>query len=241
MTRTDGMLHGTSGPRPHASLPPMRVLLVNDTEKPIGELRQALTRAGYTVLDDVASVSALLHAVQSQQPDMVVIDVDSPSRDTLEHVSMLHAHAPLLVAIADRPVTRLGCGTHHGRRPRGGGLKPVPAMHSKRSCGWAASSNGAACCRRILCMRQPPGTAGCSTEYIATKCAPRRQCRSPKMYGCMPRGGRQVLDSHGALTGSAIYLTMREGISCKQGVQDLRSERSRFFLHVFVCHHLACV
>ncbi|WP_372184455.1 ANTAR domain-containing response regulator [Xanthomonas axonopodis] len=71
----------------------MRVLLVNDTEKPIGELRQALTRAGYTVLDDVASVSALLHAVQRQQP-VVVIDVDSPSRDTLEQLSMLHAHAP---------------------------------------------------------------------------------------------------------------------------------------------------
>lgn len=94
MTRTDGMLHGTIGARPHASLPPMRVLLVNDTEKPIGELRQALTRAGYTVLDDVASVGALLHAVQSQQPDVVVIDVDSPSRDTLEQLSMLHAHAP---------------------------------------------------------------------------------------------------------------------------------------------------
>ncbi|MBB4734428.1 response regulator NasT [Xanthomonas arboricola] len=78
----------------HASLPPMRVLLVNDTEKPIGELRQALTRAGYTVLDDVASVGALLQAVQSQQPDVVVIDVDSPSRDTLEQLSMLHAHAP---------------------------------------------------------------------------------------------------------------------------------------------------
>ncbi|CCF70294.1 response regulator [Xanthomonas citri pv. punicae str. LMG 859] len=72
----------------------MRVLLVNDTEKPIGELRRALTRAGYQVLDDVASVGALLHAVQRQQPDVVVIDVDSPSRDTLEQLSMLHAHAP---------------------------------------------------------------------------------------------------------------------------------------------------
>lgn len=34
----------------------MRVLLVNDTEKPIGELRQALTRAGYTAM--VAGVTA---------------------------------------------------------------------------------------------------------------------------------------------------------------------------------------
>lgn len=45
----------------HASLPPMRVLLVNDTQKPIGELRQALTCAGYIVLDDVASVSACMN------------------------------------------------------------------------------------------------------------------------------------------------------------------------------------
>ncbi|AVQ07184.1 TPA: response regulator NasT [Xanthomonas vasicola pv. zeae] len=39
----------------------MRVLLVNDTQKPIGELRQALTCAGYIVLDDVASVSACMN------------------------------------------------------------------------------------------------------------------------------------------------------------------------------------
>ncbi|ACD59901.1 response regulator [Xanthomonas oryzae pv. oryzae] len=53
-----------------------------------------MTRAGYTVLDDVSSVRALLHTVQSQQPDVVVIDVNSPSRDTLEQLSMLHVHAP---------------------------------------------------------------------------------------------------------------------------------------------------
>ncbi|AEQ96586.1 hypothetical protein XOC_2455 [Xanthomonas oryzae pv. oryzicola BLS256] len=32
MARTHSMVHGTIGLRPHASLPPMRVLLVNDTE-----------------------------------------------------------------------------------------------------------------------------------------------------------------------------------------------------------------
>ena len=72
----------------------MRVLLVNDTEKPIGQLREALERAGYEVLDEVASITALLHGVQQQQPDVVVIDVDSPSRDTLEQLAMLHERAP---------------------------------------------------------------------------------------------------------------------------------------------------
>ena len=72
----------------------LRVLLVNDTEKPIGELRAALQAAGYEVLEEVAAADALLKAVESQQPDAVIIDVDSPSRDTLEQLAVMHQHAP---------------------------------------------------------------------------------------------------------------------------------------------------
>jgi response regulator NasT len=72
----------------------LRVLLVNDTEKPIGELREALLAAGYEVLEEVASAGTLLKAVESQQPDVVIIDVDSPSRDTLEQLAVMHDHAP---------------------------------------------------------------------------------------------------------------------------------------------------
>jgi len=72
----------------------LRVLLVNDTEKPIGELRAALQAAGYVVLEEVAAADALLKAVESQQPDAVIIDVDSPSRDTLEQLAVMHQHAP---------------------------------------------------------------------------------------------------------------------------------------------------
>ncbi|HSX65179.1 MAG TPA: ANTAR domain-containing protein [Pseudoxanthomonas sp.] len=72
----------------------MRVLLVNDTEKPIGELREALLAAGYQVLQEVASASTLLKAVESLQPDVVIVDVESPSRDTLEQLAVMHRHAP---------------------------------------------------------------------------------------------------------------------------------------------------
>ncbi len=72
----------------------LRVLLVNDTEKPIGQLRAALQSAGYQVLDEVASAHGLLKAVESQQPDAIIIDVDSPSRDTLEQLAVMHQHAP---------------------------------------------------------------------------------------------------------------------------------------------------
>ncbi|AVY65340.1 Response regulator NasT [Xanthomonas translucens DAR61454] len=72
----------------------LRVLLVNDTEKPIGQLRQALLDAGYEVLDEVAAAPALLKAVSTEQPDVVIIDVDSPSRDTLEQLALIHRQAP---------------------------------------------------------------------------------------------------------------------------------------------------
>lgn len=76
-----------------------RILLVNDTEKPIGDLRGALLAAGHEVLEEVVAVGALLKAVESQQPDVVIVDVDSPSRDTLEQLALLHHHAPRPVVV----------------------------------------------------------------------------------------------------------------------------------------------
>jgi response regulator NasT len=90
------MLHGNIGTTPFRApvAPMLRVLLVNDTDKPIAELEQALRDAGLEVLPHVAAATGLLKAVQEQQPDVVILDVDSPSRDTLEQLAMLHRHAP---------------------------------------------------------------------------------------------------------------------------------------------------
>lgn len=72
----------------------LRVLLVNDTEKPVADLKEALEAAGYDVLPHVVSVSRLLKTVERQKPDVIILDVDSPSRDTLEQLAMLQRHAP---------------------------------------------------------------------------------------------------------------------------------------------------
>jgi response regulator NasT len=72
----------------------LRILLVNDTEKPIGELRAALVAAGYEIVAEVATTSALLKAVDAQRPDVVIIDVESPSRDTLEQLAVMNNTAP---------------------------------------------------------------------------------------------------------------------------------------------------
>ncbi|WP_018150520.1 ANTAR domain-containing response regulator [Leeia oryzae] len=83
---------------------------MNDTDKHLGTLRPALEAVGYEVIAEVSSVRALLHAVEAQMPDVVIIDTESPSRDTLEQLSVMHASAPRPVVMfsdeADQAVIR---------------------------------------------------------------------------------------------------------------------------------------
>jgi response regulator NasT len=72
----------------------LRVLLISDTDKPIGDLRQALARLGYEMLAEVATPTALPRVVEEQRPDVVIIDTESPSRDTLEHLAVMNETAP---------------------------------------------------------------------------------------------------------------------------------------------------
>ncbi|OXH83937.1 response regulator, partial [Burkholderia multivorans] len=92
----------------------LRVLLVTDTDKPIGELRTALAQRGYDMLADVATPARLPAAVEEQRPDVVIIDTDSPSRDTLEQLAVMHATAPRPVVMfshdADQALIRAAVG-----------------------------------------------------------------------------------------------------------------------------------
>lgn len=92
----------------------LRILLVTDTAKPIGELRETLLQQGYEVLTDVASSTALLGSVERQRPDVVIIDTESPSRDTLEQLSVMNALAPRPVVMfthdSDQQLIRAAVG-----------------------------------------------------------------------------------------------------------------------------------
>lgn len=72
----------------------LRILLVTDTDKPIGELREALARLGYEMLPEAAAPHALPKVVEHERPDVVIIDTESPSRDTLEHLAVMNETAP---------------------------------------------------------------------------------------------------------------------------------------------------
>lgn len=64
----------------------LRVLLVDENQERRVMLEQALLLAGYQVSAPVCVGNDLMSAVQSTQADVIVIDVDSPDRDTLEHM-----------------------------------------------------------------------------------------------------------------------------------------------------------
>jgi response regulator NasT len=72
----------------------MRVLVVDESDERAALLREALTAAGHEVAASIASPLALLHAVEAQRPDVIVIDTDSPTRDVLEHVVIVSQASP---------------------------------------------------------------------------------------------------------------------------------------------------
>ena len=57
-------------------------------------LEQALVRAGYEVIAYVPSTYDLHRQVRARQPDIVIIDMDSPDRDTLENICVVSRDEP---------------------------------------------------------------------------------------------------------------------------------------------------
>ena len=72
----------------------LRVMLVDNHLERTAPLKQSLTEAGYEVIAHLSETANLDEAVNRLQPDVVIIDTESPSRDTLEHVIVMSQNAP---------------------------------------------------------------------------------------------------------------------------------------------------
>lgn len=80
----------------------LKILLVNDTNKQVGRLRAALVQAGFEVVEEVASAFMIPRKVASLQPDLVIIDTESPSRDVLEQIVIVSQDEPRpIVMVSD--------------------------------------------------------------------------------------------------------------------------------------------
>lgn len=71
----------------------LKVLLVDDQPGRIGLTRPALEAAGCQVHLSVSALQ-LSDQVASLAPDAVIIAIDSPDRDTLEHICVMSSHCP---------------------------------------------------------------------------------------------------------------------------------------------------
>lgn len=91
--------------------PPLRVMLVDDGAHRVSLLRDELTRLGHEVVGVVDAPLVIHDHVARLKPDVVIVDSESPSRDTLEHLATLSAHSPRPVIVfaeddADDPLRR---------------------------------------------------------------------------------------------------------------------------------------
>jgi len=72
----------------------LRVMLVDDTPKDVSLLKEALVAAGYEVVAEEPSAANLNERVAAVQPDVIIIDTESPSRDVLEQVVVVSRGHP---------------------------------------------------------------------------------------------------------------------------------------------------
>lgn len=72
----------------------LKVLVIDEIRERALEICEGLTRAGYMVAAVLSDAFALHDQVQNLQPDVILINTDSPSRDTLENLAMLDRKMP---------------------------------------------------------------------------------------------------------------------------------------------------
>ena len=69
-------------------------MIVDDEPGRAAILEQALTDAGHVVVKRLKTAQRLSAQVLQHQPDIVIIDIESPDRDTLENMSLVSRDNP---------------------------------------------------------------------------------------------------------------------------------------------------
>ena len=92
------------------------VILVDDDLVRTAPLTQSLAEAGYHVIAHLSSTANLDNAVRELQPDIVIIDTDSPSRDTLENLCVMNETVPkpIVMFTHDGDIEKMRAATKAG-------------------------------------------------------------------------------------------------------------------------------
>jgi response regulator NasT len=72
----------------------LRVLLFEESPDRAELVREGLARAGHDVVATIASAMELQSAIERVRPEVIVIDTESPTRDTIEHLCVVSQSSP---------------------------------------------------------------------------------------------------------------------------------------------------
>lgn len=78
----------------NSSEPSLRVLLVDETFERAALLKHALQDAGYKIVAHVSASADLPGLVAELKPDLIILDTESPDRDTLENLCVIKRNQP---------------------------------------------------------------------------------------------------------------------------------------------------
>jgi response regulator NasT len=73
---------------------PLRILLVDETLERAALLKHALQDAGCKIAAHVSASADLPGLVAELKPDLIILDIESPDRDTLENLSVIRRDQP---------------------------------------------------------------------------------------------------------------------------------------------------
>ena len=82
-----------------SSTPALRVLLIDDGAHRVDLILQELARQGCHVVGVIEQATLIHDCVLRLKPDVVIVDSESPTRDTLENLAALNAQMPRPVVV----------------------------------------------------------------------------------------------------------------------------------------------
>jgi two-component system, response regulator / RNA-binding antiterminator len=72
----------------------MKIMLYDENPERSLFLRMTLERLGHEIVAEIANARQLYDEVRAHSPDAIIIDTDSPTRDTLEHLCLITESCP---------------------------------------------------------------------------------------------------------------------------------------------------
>ena len=76
------------------SVPVLNVLIIDDNSARVAAVQNALTGTAYNIQHLASTKASLLKEVEASNADIIILDMESPSRDTIESLSVISNYNP---------------------------------------------------------------------------------------------------------------------------------------------------